>query len=368
MMQQDSPMVTKQVTVAASTQHAFEVFTSHFGEFKPAEHNLLETPIAETAFEPFVGGHIYDLGVNGSRCDWARVLVFEPPHRVVFSWDIGPQWQIEDDAENTSEVEVRFIADGPGRTRVELEHRNLDRHGPGWDNVRRGIAGEAGWPLYLSRYAALLTKRTPVGQTPQKPMTTLERYVRAQNVFDRVVAAVPTNGWDEPSACAEWTRRDVLGHVIWGQELVGNLASGRRNDSRLGAPGAPNPGQLAAHDPVATWRAARDASLSALSTEALGRTVTLQAVGDVSLESFVTALTTDFLAHAWDIGATAGIEALFDPDLLPGRLDWASAKAVRGPGMFGPELSPPAGSDSQARLLALLGRHPRSRIVPVRMP
>jgi hypothetical protein len=74
----------------------------------------------------------------------------------VFSWDISPQWTIESDRERTSEVEVRFIAESPDRTRVELEHRHLDRHGPGWESVSDGVAGDAGWPLYLDRYAALV--------------------------------------------------------------------------------------------------------------------------------------------------------------------------------------------------------------------
>jgi uncharacterized protein YndB with AHSA1/START domain len=81
---------------------------------------------------------------------------YEPPDRVVFSWDIGPQWQIETDPDRTSEVEVRFVPDGPDRTRVELEHRHLDRHGPGWQSVAEGVDGNEGWPLYLTRYAALL--------------------------------------------------------------------------------------------------------------------------------------------------------------------------------------------------------------------
>ena len=75
----------------------------------------------------------------------------------MFSWDISPQWQIETDPDNASEVEVRFVAETQQRTRVELEHRNLDRHGPGWEAVRDGIADDAGWSLYLARYAALLT-------------------------------------------------------------------------------------------------------------------------------------------------------------------------------------------------------------------
>jgi uncharacterized protein YndB with AHSA1/START domain len=157
MTQTESAVVRRQVVVEAPIDRAFTVFTEQFGEFKPAEHNLLAVPIAETVFEPHVGGHIYDRGVDGSVCRWARVLDYQPPDRVVFSWDIGPTWQVESEPDNTSEVEVRFIAESPARTRVELEHRNLDRHGPGWQSVSDGVGHEAGWRLYLDRYAALFT-------------------------------------------------------------------------------------------------------------------------------------------------------------------------------------------------------------------
>ena len=156
MTQAPAAVVRRQIVVAAPLDKAFTVFTERFGDFKPPEHNLLAAPIAETVFEPHVGGHIYDRGVDGTECRWARVLVYEPPRRVVFSWDIGPTWQIETEPDNTSEVEVRFIAETPERTRVELEHRNIDRHGPGWEAVSGGVAHDEGWSLYLDRYAALL--------------------------------------------------------------------------------------------------------------------------------------------------------------------------------------------------------------------
>jgi uncharacterized protein YndB with AHSA1/START domain len=155
MTRTEATVVRKQVVVNATITQAFAAFTERFGDFKPPEHNLLRAPIAETVFERRVGGHIYDRATDGSECRWARVLAYEPPHRVVFSWDIGPQWQLETDPELTSEVEVRFVADGPNRTRVELEHRHLDRHGPGWQSLGDGIDGNQGWPLYLARYAAL---------------------------------------------------------------------------------------------------------------------------------------------------------------------------------------------------------------------
>lgn len=148
--------IRRQIVVHAPVERAFTVFTARFGDFKPREHNLLAVPIVETVFEPEVGGHIYDVGTDGSRCEWARVLVFEPPSRVVFTWDIGPTWQVESDLARTSEVEVRFVAEADDRTRVELEHRNLERHGPNWRGVADGVGGDAGWPLYLNRYADLI--------------------------------------------------------------------------------------------------------------------------------------------------------------------------------------------------------------------
>jgi len=145
--------VHNSIVVDAPLERAFSVFTEGFGTFKPRDHNLLPVDIAETVFETHVGGNIYDRGVDGSECRWARVLAFEPPNRVVFSWDISPQWQIETDPDKTSEVEVRFTAEGPDHTRVELEHRNLDRHGEGWEGVREGVHGDQGWPLYLEAFA-----------------------------------------------------------------------------------------------------------------------------------------------------------------------------------------------------------------------
>jgi uncharacterized protein YndB with AHSA1/START domain len=144
------------IVVDAAIERAFQVFTQDFGRFKPVDHNLLGVDIAETVFEPHAGGCLYDRGVDGSECRWARVLVYEPPHRLVLTWDISPQWQIETDPTKTSEWEVRFVAEAPYRTRVEIEHRNLDRHGEGWQGVREGVGGDQGWPLYLNRYATLV--------------------------------------------------------------------------------------------------------------------------------------------------------------------------------------------------------------------
>ena len=148
--------VRQEITVEAPVDRAFRVFTEQMDKIKPREHNMLGVDIEATVFEPRAGGRIYDRGTDGSECDWASVLAYEPPDRVVFSWNVSPHWQVETDPARRSEVEVRFIAEGSGRTRVELEHRHLDRHGDGWEGLRDGVAAPDGWPLYLQRYTDLL--------------------------------------------------------------------------------------------------------------------------------------------------------------------------------------------------------------------
>ena len=146
-------VVRTSIVVEADAERAFKVFTADIGSWWPPEHHILQADLAEMVFEARTGGHIYDRGTDGSECHWARVLVYEPPERVVFTWDISPQWQIETDPARTSEIEVRFVPEGPQRTRVELEHRNIDRHGEGWEQVRDGVAHPDGWGLGLRRLA-----------------------------------------------------------------------------------------------------------------------------------------------------------------------------------------------------------------------
>jgi uncharacterized protein YndB with AHSA1/START domain len=147
--------VSASVVVEAPIDHAFKVFTEDIASWWPPEHHVLEAKLADMVFEPRVGGHVLDRGVDGSECRWARVLAYEPPTRVVFSWDISLEWKIQEDLDKTSEVEVRFVAEGPERTRVELEHRHLDRHGDGWQSMRDGVGSTEGWIVGLTRFEHL---------------------------------------------------------------------------------------------------------------------------------------------------------------------------------------------------------------------
>jgi uncharacterized protein YndB with AHSA1/START domain len=137
--------VSTTVDVDAPIEHAFRVFTEGIGSWWNPEHHILAAPLAEMVFEPRVGGHIIDRGTDGSECHWARVLVYDPPRQVTFSWDINLSWQLESDPAKTSEVEVTFTAESPRRTHVVLTHRHLDRHGEGWQGMRDAV--ESGWSL-----------------------------------------------------------------------------------------------------------------------------------------------------------------------------------------------------------------------------
>ena len=147
-----------EIDIDVPQEHAFAVFTGQFDRIKPREYNLLAVDIEETVFETRVGGHVYDRGVDGSVCRWARVLAFEPPERFVISWDIGTRWQLETDPDRASEVEVRFVPVAADRTRVELVHRHLDRHGDGWQGFRQGLESPGGWPVFLERFRELATR------------------------------------------------------------------------------------------------------------------------------------------------------------------------------------------------------------------
>jgi uncharacterized protein YndB with AHSA1/START domain len=150
--------ITESLTVDAPRERAFSVFTEGLDSWFPREYNLLSVDIAQRTFEPREGGRIYDRGTDGSECIWGRVLAYDPPERVVFAWAITPTWQIEDDEAKVSEVEVRFTEESPERTLVELEHRHLDRHGDGWEQLRESLTAEGGWGWCLQRFAEQIAR------------------------------------------------------------------------------------------------------------------------------------------------------------------------------------------------------------------
>jgi uncharacterized protein YndB with AHSA1/START domain len=143
----DTTTVRRSIVVDVPVQRAFSFFTEDIGAWWDPNHHLLAEPLAEMVFEPRVGGSIIDRGVNGTESRWATVLAYDPPTHVAFTWSINLQWQIEPDLANASEVHVTFTSQGEARTLVELEHRHLDRHGPGWEAMRAAVDSPNGWNL-----------------------------------------------------------------------------------------------------------------------------------------------------------------------------------------------------------------------------
>jgi uncharacterized protein YndB with AHSA1/START domain len=152
MTQHVDTAVRRTVTVEASQQRAFEVFTAQFGTWWPKAYSIGEAEMADFVLEPKVGGRWYEVGVDGKECDTGRVTVFEPPDRLVLAWHLDARWQYDPDPARASEVEVRFIAEGPTRTRVELEHRGFERHGDGGDAVRGVVDSPQGWSFCLELF------------------------------------------------------------------------------------------------------------------------------------------------------------------------------------------------------------------------
>ena len=141
--------VRKSIRVNASQAHAFDVFTSRLGRWWPLDHGIGKTPRKAAVMETRVGGHWYELAEDGTRTNVGEIIVWEPPKRFIMTWDINSRWQ--PDTTVSSEVEVRFIADGTNATRVELEHRKFEQMGaePG-ESMRKDV--DRGWPGLLETF------------------------------------------------------------------------------------------------------------------------------------------------------------------------------------------------------------------------
>jgi uncharacterized protein YndB with AHSA1/START domain len=142
--------VRKQLKVAAGQARAFEVFTRDMSRWWPATHSILKSPQKECVLEPRVGGRWYAVGEDGSTCQTGYVIAWNPPHSLVLAWQINADWQY--DAGLLTEVEVRFIAEAAEITRVELEHRLLERMGDRAAQVRTQVDSPGGWSAIIGSF------------------------------------------------------------------------------------------------------------------------------------------------------------------------------------------------------------------------
>jgi uncharacterized protein YndB with AHSA1/START domain len=153
MTTQTIPAVCRSVTVNTPIDKAFRVFTQGFTTWWPTSHHIGAADLAEAVLEAKPGGRWYERGIDGTECDWGRVLAFDPPHRLLLSWQINAAWKYDPDESRGSEVEVTFTDLGGGQTRVELEHRELGRHGEGAQGLGQAVGGDGGWGGILRLFA-----------------------------------------------------------------------------------------------------------------------------------------------------------------------------------------------------------------------
>jgi uncharacterized protein YndB with AHSA1/START domain len=147
------PAVRRTITVKTTQKRAFEIFTADFDSWWPRSHHIGSSPMKHAIIEGRVGGRCYSEQADGTDCPWGEITAWEPPRRFVMAWKITAAWQYEPDAARSSEVEVRFTTEPGGSTRVDVEHRNFERMGPGWEKMRDGVSAEGGWGSLLASFA-----------------------------------------------------------------------------------------------------------------------------------------------------------------------------------------------------------------------
>jgi uncharacterized protein YndB with AHSA1/START domain len=145
--------VRQSITVRASVERAFRVFTAEFDSWWPRSHHIGTSPMTKSVIEGRVGGRCYSEQEDGADCPWGSVLAWDPPHRFAIAWQITPEWKFEPDLTKSSEVEVTFTPVGDKQTRVDLVHSQFSRYGAGGDTMREGVGGPEGWATLLETYA-----------------------------------------------------------------------------------------------------------------------------------------------------------------------------------------------------------------------
>jgi uncharacterized protein YndB with AHSA1/START domain len=148
-----SSVVRKSLLLNCSQEQAFRVFTEKMGRWWPASHHTGSLPFRDIVVEPRAGGHWYEIDTEDTAGQWGHVLAWEPPQRVVLSWHLDTKFKYQTELARASEIDIRFFAAGPAQTRMEFEHRHIERHGEGFEALRDTL--DNGWPAILEAYAAL---------------------------------------------------------------------------------------------------------------------------------------------------------------------------------------------------------------------
>ena len=143
--------VRKQIVVEVSQEKAFRTFTEHFDKWWPRSHHIGKSEMKKAIIEPKIGGRWYEVGEDGSECDWGKVLSWNPFESFTLAWQINGQWQF--DPTLLTEVELTFTREGEKKTRVTLEHRNLEKFGLEAREMKKSFESDGGWAGMLKAFA-----------------------------------------------------------------------------------------------------------------------------------------------------------------------------------------------------------------------
>ena len=224
--------VRKSVTVRASAEHAFAVFTQGFDSWWPRSHHVGESPLATAVIEGRVGGRCFGRSIDGTECPWGRVTAWEPPRRFVFAWMLDGGWKYNPDVAKASEVEVTFTPVGDGSTRVDLEHRHFERHGESGAQVRAGVDSPNGWGDLLRLYAATAAPAPTLPLRPVLAPIALQLKYNAGLIKSALDGLTPTDLWHRPTDRSNpmlW----IFGHIVATRAELARLL-GERIDTGWG--------------------------------------------------------------------------------------------------------------------------------------
>lgn len=211
--------VKRTLHVGVPIDHAFRMLTEKMGTWWPASHHIGKVPFAEIVIEPRVGGKWVERGHNGEECQWGTVLVWDPPKQVVFSWQLQADWKFSPDMSRASEVAFTFFAEGPESTRLEFEHRHIERHGEGWEAIRKGVEG--GWAGILVEF-----ERTLVDPGVSPKLTQTERDFALMDLdasleeFLVCVKNLTPAQWKFRPAAGRWSAAENAEHVAFIEDRV----------------------------------------------------------------------------------------------------------------------------------------------------
>ena len=210
-----SARVKRTLRVGAPIELAFRTLTERMGSWWPPTHHIAKTPFAEIVVEPRAGGRWFEKDANGAECEWGRVLVYEPPKRLVVTWHLQPDWNFDADPARASEVVFEFIAEGPEETRLEFEHRHLERHGDGWENLRAGVDSPGGWTGVLGQYQqAFGGKALPAGPISNEERDhALEQMENSYRMFLDATRGLNQSQWNFRSETNCWSPAQCAEHI-----------------------------------------------------------------------------------------------------------------------------------------------------------